>query len=167
MNQEIKIIAFEKAHQHDVDIMMDNIALEFKEPIFSVGSQKIIDVYKLEGNQFWVAMNQDKVIGSIGVIRLTEGNLVLKSMFVDRGFRGQGASSLLLNHVISWGTGNNCKHIFLGTMSQFTAAQKFYEKNAFVQCGPADLPADFVGNTLDTIFYRRCLNDPSINTIAE
>ncbi len=157
LDQKIRVIPFEETHQEDVDIIMENIALEFKAPIFSAGSKKIADIYHLPGHQFWVAFNQDKVIGTIGVIQLAEGNLVLKSMFVSSMYRGQGVSHLLLNNVINWAAENNCIHIFLGTMTQFTAAQRFYEKNEFVKCDPADLPADFAGNALDTIFYQKRL----------
>ncbi len=76
-------------------------------------------------------------------------------MFVDKMFRGQNISHLLLNALLNEAIQNKYKQIYLGTMSQFTAGQRFYEKNGFTKCNYTDLPADFVTNMLDTIFYRK------------
>lgn len=137
--------------------MMEAIALEFKEPIFTTQSKKISDVFELANHRFWVATDGAKVIGTVGMVSLNDENLVLKSMFVDKEVRGQGISDLLLNTVIKQATQDHYKEIYLGTMSQFIAGQRFYEKNGFTTCHRTDLPADFPINTLDTIFYRKHL----------
>lgn len=139
--------------------MMRDIALEFEEPIYSAHSKKIIDVFELPVNKFWVAINNNKVTGTIGLVKLSNENLVLKSMFVDKAFRGQTISNLLLDTLMNWAIQNSCKQIYLGTMSQFIGGQRFYEKNGFVKCHPTDLPHDFVVNTLDTIFYTKQINE--------
>ncbi len=108
-------------------------------------------------NQFWVAIDSNKVVGTIGMVKLTNENIVLKSMFVDKMYRGQGISNLLLETLINWVIQNKYKQIYLGTMTQFTAGQRFYEKNGFVKCNKSELPTDFTINTLDTIFYTKHL----------
>lgn len=138
--------------------MMQAIALEFEKPIFTAHSKKIADVFQLPGHKFWVATADNKVIGTIGLVTLSNDNMVLKSMFVDKAFRGRSVSSLLMQALIDWATEHGCKHVYLGTMQQFTAAQRFYEKNGFTKCNREDLPSDFVANTLDTIFYRKGLS---------
>lgn len=137
--------------------MMESIAREFNEPIFSPQSKKIVDAFELPDNKFWVAINGIKVVGTVGLIKLANENIVLKSMFVDKAFRGQNISGLLLNTLISWAIRNNYKQIYLGTMSQFIAGQRFYEKNGFIKCSQTELPIDFTINKLDTIFYRKHL----------
>lgn len=76
--------------------MMDNIELEFEEPIPSAKSKKIIDIFELSKNRFWTATKGSKIVGTIGLSPLANGNLVLKSMFVDQSQRGLGVSDLLL-----------------------------------------------------------------------
>lgn len=137
--------------------MMGSIALEFKEPIFTEKSKKMIDVYLMSNNKFWVATYSNKVVGTIGIVKLTNENAVLKSMFVDKMYRGQGISNLLLDTLINWAMQNKFRQIYLGTMTQFTAGQRFYEKNGFVKCNKTELPTDFTINTLDTIFYTKYL----------
>ncbi len=137
--------------------MMRSIALEFREPIFTEKSKKIVDIYLMPNNKFWVAIDNDKVVGTIGTVKLTNKNIVLKSMFVDKMYRGQGISNLLLDTLINWAIQNKYKQVYLGTMMQFTAGQRFYEKNKFVKCNKTELPSDFTINTLDTIFYTKHL----------
>jgi N-acetylglutamate synthase-like GNAT family acetyltransferase len=157
MNSKIGILPFQTEHQNDINAMMENIALEFMEPIFTEKSKNIIDVYSMPYNQFWVAIDSNKVVGTIGMVKLTNENIVLKSMFVDKMYRGQGISNLLLETLINWVIQNKYKQIYLGTMTQFTAGQRFYEKNGFVKCNKNELPTDFTINTLDTIFYTKHL----------
>lgn len=157
MNSKIKILPFQTEHQNDINKMMGSITLEFKETIFTEKSKKIIDVYLMPNYKFWVATDSNKVVGTIGIVKLTNGNIVLKSMFVDKMYRGQGISRLLLDTLINWVVQNKYKQIYLGTMTQFTAGQRFYEKNGFVKCNKTELPTDFTINTLDTIFYTKHL----------
>jgi N-acetylglutamate synthase-like GNAT family acetyltransferase len=157
MNPKIKILPFQPKHQNDINNMMGSIALEFTEPIFTEKTKKIIDVYLKPNNKFWVASDGNKVVGTIGIVKLMNKNIVLKSMFVDKMYRGQGISNLLLDTLLNWVVKNKYNQIYLGTMTQFTAGQRFYEKNGFVKCNKAELPADFTINTLDTIFYTKNL----------
>jgi len=157
MNSKIKILPFQTEHQNDINDMMGSIALEFNEPIFTDESKKIVDVYWMPNNKFWVATDSDKVVGTVGIVKLTNDNIVLKSMFVDKMYRGKGVSNLLLDTLINWVIQNKYKQIYLGTMTQFTSGQRFYEKNGFVKCNKTELPTDFTINTLDKIFYTKHL----------
>jgi len=158
LKQEITITSFRAEHQNEINTMMESIALEFDEPIFTTQSKKIAEASKSSNNKFWVATNGFKVVGTIGLIKLLNNNLALKSMFVDKVFRGQGISNLLLDTLINWTFHNNYNQIYLGTMTQFKAAQKFYEKKGFTKCNQTELPTDFVINKLDAIFYTKHLD---------
>lgn len=157
LEHKIQIVPFQSAHQNAVICLMESIALEFKEPIFSSSSKKIIDFFELPNHQFWVALNDSKLVGTIGILKLSNGNMVLKSMFVAKMCRGQGVSSLLLHTAMAFVIQNHSKQIYLGTMNQFTDGQRFYEKNGFVKCKSTDLPTDFTINPLDSIFYTKQL----------
>ena len=157
MKSKIKILPFQTEHQNDINDMMGSIALEFKEPIFTETSKKIIDVYSMPNNKFWVAIDSNIPVGTIGMVKLANENIVLKSMFVDKMYRGQGISNLLLDTLINWTIQNKYRQIYLGTMTQFSAGQRFYEKNGFIECNKTELPTDFILNKLDTIFYTKHL----------
>lgn len=157
MGSNIQILPFQVEHQNDINVMMGSIALEFKESIFTENSKKIIDIFSIPNNQFWVAIDNNKVVGTIGMVILSNQNIVLKSMFVDKMYRGQGVSNLLLKTLVNWAVQNKYKKIFLGTMTQFLAGQRFYEKTGFVRCTKKDLPLDFPINKLDANYYTKYL----------
>lgn len=84
----VAIALFQEAHQSGIDALMQRISLEFEEPFFSDQSQKIATLATLPNHCFWVATHGLQVIGTIGMVKLAQGNIVLKSMFVDQTHRG-------------------------------------------------------------------------------
>ena len=76
-------------------------------------------------------------------------------MFLKKGFRGEkyNIAKKLLQLVIYYAIENNIKEIYLGTMLQFVAAQKFYLKLGFIEITKEQLPPDFPANEQDTLFY--------------
>ena len=79
---------------------------------------------------------------------------MLRKMFLHRNYRGAGIAALLLLHIINWALENDVQAIYLGTMTQFAAAHKFYEKHHFEKIGIELMPEDFPVNPVDSIFYK-------------
>jgi N-acetylglutamate synthase-like GNAT family acetyltransferase len=148
-----------KIHQHKgIDVLMNEIANEFTENIFSPQSKTISEVSLLATDKYWVANRKDTVIGTIGFQMLKKNNIVLKRMFLKKEFRGRGVSKALLDTLINSAIENNFSCIYLGTMTQFKAAQAFYEKNGFAKTLQISLPKDFPINPVDKVFYKKELN---------
>jgi GNAT superfamily N-acetyltransferase len=148
----IEIVPFEEHMQEEVDSLIKAIGDEFKEPISS--SNKVSK--KRVPDKYWVAVHNGKVIGTVAIIVLKNRSGVLKMMFVSKAYRGKqyGVSQLLLQTARNWCRKEKITSIFLGTMNQFKAAHRFYEKNSFTRIERADLPIDFPYNPLDDIFYK-------------
>ncbi len=112
--------------------MIQSIAAEFEQPISSsnMPSPVVLDRY-------WVAIHDKEIVGTIGVLKLAPNSAVLKRMFVQKEYRGKdyGISASLLNQVLVWSSDEGIDTIYLGTMSQFKAAHKFYEKHGFKAIG--------------------------------
>ncbi|WP_020538049.1 GNAT family N-acetyltransferase [Lewinella cohaerens] len=148
----IKVVPFEEDMQEEIDSLVKEIGNEYKEPIFSsaaVAKKRIADKY-------WVATHNSKVIGTVAIIVLENRSGVLKMMFVSKAYRGKhyGVSQLLFQTARNWCREEKITSIFLGTMNQFKAAHRFYEKNNFTRIERANLPLDFPYNPLDDIFYK-------------
>ena len=151
---DIQITPLTNYHKKDVNDLIAEIAKEFSEPISSTsGIAPLID-------NFWVATLEDIVIGTVGLIEIQNKKIILKYMFVKKEFRGKenGAASLLLNTAINWSLRSKASSLLLGTMTQFKAAQKFYEKNGFCRIPKDELPKDFPHNAMDDVFYQRILS---------
>lgn len=155
---EINISPFQFHHQADIDNLMTRIEEEFIDNIFSPQSKTITEVSLLPTDKYWVAYTNDTVVGTIGFSAIKDNNIVLKRMFLSKQFRGQGVSKMLLDTLINFAIDSKVSNIFLGTMSQFKGAQKFYEKHNFTRIPQTLLPIDFPINPVDTIFYKRELN---------
>lgn len=152
----IKIIPYKNAHQNEIDVMMNEIAMEFDEQIFSTRTNETF----VFPHKYWVAIHNSELIGTIGVLVLENNIGVLKNMMLKKEFRGKefGVSKTLLETSSKWCKKNRISKLYLGTMRQFKAAQSFYKKNGFIEIPKSELPTDFFNNPLDTVFFRLDLN---------
>jgi len=150
----IKIEPFAPQYQTGVDKMLDAISNEYAESFFHQHAKKMEEVYFLPERSYWVALADGIVIGSVGIITIN-GYAVLKSLFVNKKFRGNGwlVADRLMRSAIDKAKQMNCMHIYLGTMEQFKAAQRFYEKHGYSRVQINELPLDYSHNVLDTVFY--------------
>jgi N-acetylglutamate synthase-like GNAT family acetyltransferase len=158
--ETITIKSYRPEYQEKINQMMAGIALEFGQAISSPQSAVISEVYYLPGHHFWVAMHNNRVVGTIGVVLFSNGNAVIKRMMVDKEFRGShyNTAQLLLDKSIEWSKHHSVHTIYLGTMDQFKeAAQRFYEKKGFIEITKAELPPDYESNPIDTVYYKLLL----------
>ena len=129
---------------------MDEIASEFDEAI-TTGE---INPETAIPENYWLAIADGKVIGTTAVVPIEDQAVVLKKMMLAKSFRGQGVATALLDKARNWSYENGYRQIFLGTMTQFKAAQRFYEKNGFERLSQTELPESFIHNPLDDVFFR-------------
>lgn len=115
--------------------------------------------YQARGGNFWVAVAEERVVGTIALLDIGNHQAALRKMFVHRDHRGaQGAASRLLETLLDWAREQRVREIFLGTTAAFRAAHRFYEKNGFVEIDRAALPPAFPIMAVDTRFFRRTVH---------
>lgn len=116
---------------------------------------QIEDYYQTGMGNFWVAIDADKVIGTISLLDIGRHQVALRKMFVHRDYRGSkfGVATMLLAELMNWSKDQGVKEIFLGTTAKFIAAHRFYEKNEFIEIEKSDLPNQFPVMEVDTKFY--------------
>ncbi len=114
------------------------------------------DFYRTGDGNFWVALCDGRVVGTIALKDIGHRQAALRKMFVKAGFRGgqYGTARLLLERLLEWARERGVTDIFLGTTDRFTAAHRFYEKNGFVRIPMDGLPENFPVMKIDTVFYR-------------
>ncbi|GLQ33583.1 GNAT family N-acetyltransferase [Litoribrevibacter albus] len=117
----------------------------------------IQDFYITGKGNFWVAVDNDHVVGTISLLDIGDDTVALRKMFVAESHRGKekGVANQLLNTAFDWAEANQLKAIYLGTTSKFLAAHRFYEKNGFSEILKSALPEAFPIMTVDTKFYKR------------
>jgi N-acetylglutamate synthase-like GNAT family acetyltransferase len=117
--------------------------------------------YQAGSGNFWVALADGAVVGTIALKDIGAGAAALRKMFVAPAWRGRekGVARALLGTLLAWARSRNLSIIYLGTTAQFLAAHRFYEKNGFREVPKEALPASFPIMDVDSRFYKYELTD--------
>src|SRR5258705_8607509 len=117
-----RVVEFEDEYQQAViDLILTIQQKEFNLPVTIQDQpdlQHIPSFYKRGNGNFWVALHEGKVVGTIGQIDFVEDEVALRKMFVHRDHRGKenGVAQLLLDELKNWCKRKNVRNIFLGTI---------------------------------------------------
>ncbi len=160
----IKIEIYTEKYKTDIAALILNIQNnEFNVPLTIADQPDLLDIenfyFKKNGN-FWVAVEDEKLIGTIALIDFDNGQAALRKMFVDAAYRGRekAVGQLLMNKLIDWCRQKKINEIYLGTVEQLHAAKKFYVKNGFVKIDKSELPENFPLMQVDTEFFKLRIN---------
>ncbi|MBU9712296.1 GNAT family N-acetyltransferase [Evansella tamaricis] len=142
-----------------VDLILE---IQQKEYNISITKEDQPDLFQIEefyqsGNgNFWVAVLDDKVVGTISLLDIGNKHVALRKMFVKKEYRGKTfqIASLLLNTAINWANDKSITKVYLGTTLQFVAAHRFYEKSGFISIDVSELPENFPILRVDKKFYK-------------
>ena len=146
---EILIEEFTPLYQENILNLIVNI--QQKEFGISITAEdqpdlcNIKNFYQNGKGNFWVALFNNKVIGTISLLDIGYGQAALRKMFVENAYRGKKyqAAHILLYELLNWSIVNEIKEIYLGTTPQFLAAHRFYEKTGFSEITENLLPSAF------------------------
>ena len=142
----IKIKSFQNKYQDSV-IKLIKAILE-GECGFEVSRKKTPDIWSIEkiykkpGGNFWVALFNEDVIGALALKNIGNNRGLMKRLYIQKKYRGQGVASNLLSALLIFSKKQNFKTIYLGTAKKMMIANKFYQKHGFetIQKLPPDLP---------------------------
>jgi len=163
LKPSVDIRAFVAADLQGVfDLILPIQQVEFSIPISADDQPDLSNIesfYQCGKGGFWVAVAEAKIVGTIGLKDIGNGQAALRKMFVAPGSRGKdaGIAALLLDWLVGEATKQGVGEILLGTTAKFLAAHRFYEKNGFTQISAATLPPAFPRMAVDTVFYGRSL----------
>jgi len=119
----------------------------------------IPNFYQQGKGNFWLARDNNQVVGTVSLKDIGNDNVALRKMFVHSDYRGKekGVSQKLMDTAVRWAQEQKVLHIYLGTTPEFLAAHRFYEKNGFAEIGREELPEGFPVMDVDKKFYRLAL----------
>ncbi len=159
----IKICEYKALYQQGVIELILHIQQdEFKIPITINEQPDLMDIenfYQMDGN-FWVALFENDVVGTVAIKNIGNRNAMLRKMFVKEAYRGKDKeiSYRLLSQLLNWASEKHFRTVFLGTTPQFLAAHRFYEKHNFTEVTKDELPEEFPLMDVDKKFYCYQLN---------
>jgi N-acetylglutamate synthase-like GNAT family acetyltransferase len=143
--------------QQIVDLIIPIQQIEFGVPITLADQPDLLDIennYHATGGNFWGALHEGKVVGTIALISIGDNKGVIRKMFVNKDFRGKelGIAQKLLDQLVAYCRANGISDLYLGTVDILKAAIRFYERNGFVTIAKQDLPATFPIMSADNVF---------------
>jgi N-acetylglutamate synthase-like GNAT family acetyltransferase len=159
----IKIVPFSSRYAKGVvDAILPIQQQEFEIPISLEAQPDLQDIsafYQKGSGNFWVALADGEVVGTVALVDIGMSQVALRKMFVNSSYRGaeHSVAKRLLETLLQWCHEHGVKEIYLGTTSKFLAAHRFYEKNAFREIDHSQLPSSFPVMVVDTKFYSRAL----------
>ncbi|MGM0168528.1 hypothetical protein IGI39_004283 [Enterococcus sp. AZ135] len=159
---EVTIVPFEEKYtQEVVDLILPIQREEFNIDI-SIEDQPDLLIIKKEyidtGGNFWVALADNKVVGTIALVKLENHCGAIKKMFAAKAFRGEKrVGKKLLDTLVSYCKAQGYERLYLGTVDVLKAAQKFYKKNDFELIDKTEMPKDYHLMDVDTVFFMRDL----------
>ena len=81
----IKVDQYNKEDQGKMKSLIEEISQEFDKPISSLNSSSKTNTI----DKLWLAKKNGALLRTIGTLRLTDNNGILKSVFVKKEFRGE------------------------------------------------------------------------------
>lgn len=159
----ISIVPFSKEYQDQVIALI--LSIQREEFHISISSKDqpdlntIPEYYQIGTGNFWIALVNDSVVGTVALLDIGNAQVALRKMFVAAPYRGSlhGIAQQLFNTAVIWAQKKGVNSIFLGTTAQFKAAHRFYEKHGFIEISRKHLPPAFPVMAVDSKFYRLVL----------
>lgn len=118
-------------------------------PPVTVGDQPellhIRKEYMSEGGNFWVAEEDGRIAGSIGLMNCGDGIAVLKKFFTYEKYRSSPyhLGRRLYSRLLEFAKSSGIKMLILDTPKNTERAHKFYEASGFKSIEESQLPVVF------------------------
>ena len=148
-----------KYREEVIALILDIQQREFGVPITRENQPDLSAIpqfYQQGTGNFWVALCDGKVVGTIALLDIGNRQAALRKLFTHAAYRGTGHNTgkMLWLKVKEWAAARKLTEIYLGTTEKFLAAHRFYEKNGFNEISRAELPAAFPVMSVDKKFYQ-------------
>ena len=155
----ISIIQFEDRYTQDVIDLVLHFQNDGTRPFVTVNDQpdllNIKESYIDAGGEFWIAIDNDELIGSIGIMPCSKEIAVLKKFFVYEDYQGEPfhLGQKLYAALLCFAKEKGFTTILLDTPHNTVRAHKFYEKAGFKKVNENELPLKFSHPYKDCDFF--------------
>jgi GNAT superfamily N-acetyltransferase len=141
-----------------IDLILPIQQVEHNIPVTLADQPDLQDVegfYQHGGGQFWGAVDQEQLLGTIALISIGHNAGAIRKMFVKKEYRGKELSlaQQLLETLVHYCREQGIRDVYLGTVHVLKAAIRFYERNGFSRIAKADLPSYFPLMPADNLFF--------------
>lgn len=155
----ISITQFEEQYTQAVIDLVLHFQNDGTRPPVSVEDQpdllNIQEAYMEAGGNFWIAIEKNQWLGSIGIMPCSDTVAVLKKFFVYEKYQGEPfhLGRRLYAFLLQFAKEKGFRTLLLDTPRNTVRAHKFYEKAGFQKVQESDLPCHFSHPYQDCDFF--------------
>lgn len=160
----ITIIPFEESYTQDVIDLVLHFQNDGSRPLVTVADQPdllhIRDSYLRAGGNFWLAVDDGKLAGSIGMLPYGAEIAILKKFFVYEPYQGHPIhlGQQLYAAFLQFAREQGFHTILLDTPKNTVRAHRFYEVAGFQKVTKQELPVSYHHPYADVDCDFFCLN---------
>lgn len=125
-----------------------NLSLEEQPDLLDIAAS-----YQRDGGEFWLALEDESVIGTIGLMLKEDNCAIMKKFFVKREFRSQKIGLKLYLELLAYAKAVSVRHVILDTPSVAHTSHVFYERAGFRKVSKDELPIPYTYPDRDSILY--------------
>jgi DNA-binding MarR family transcriptional regulator/GNAT superfamily N-acetyltransferase len=118
-------------YRHGIIYASENQLDETFEAYVAKYMAEFLENYDSNKEHLWVVEKDNRIIGSIAIVKVDEDIAQLRWFLVDPHERRKGIGTKIINEAISFCKNKGFKKIVLGTISELKNARKIYEQMGF------------------------------------
>jgi len=115
-----------------------NLSLEKQPDLLDIKAN-----YLDSGGCFWIAVEDNEVIGTIALMNMGGGHGLLKKFFVRENHRGKGVGLALYGELKRFAETHGFRDIMLDTPTVAKRSHSFYERAGFVRIDKTQAPFEY------------------------
>lgn len=140
----LRLRAATRADSEPARELISQVLAEYGLQLSSDGSDSDLDdlvaSYADAGGCFDLLVDdEDRLVGTVGLLPLSETQLELRKMYLHPAARGQGHGRRLLEHALNWARQHGYRELCLETASALTEAIALYRAYGFERYTPPHL----------------------------
>lgn len=105
--------------------------------------KNIAGYYQTGGGQFWIAVENERVVGTIGLMPADNNCGILKKFFVRKEYRSKKLGLALYQKLLEYAETKGIHTLILDTTSVAVQSHKFYEKAGFKRISKNELSTEY------------------------
>ena len=109
--------------------------------------------YQEAGGEFWLALEDGRVIGTLALMLRENHCAVMKKFFVDAHYRAKKVGLALYRTLLNYAQAHGVQTIILDTPSVAQASHRFYERAGFRRITRAALPIPYTYPDRGSLLY--------------
>lgn len=159
---EIKI--YENQYRDEIIALVLHCQNDGTRPLVTVNDQpELLDIqssYFAGGGYFWIAVEQGRLAGTIGLMNYDHGVGIVKKFFVYEQYRSSPThlGQQLYAQLLDYAKNHGFKVLILDTPNNAYRAQNFYTKAGFSRITKEHLPVQYDYPYEDSYFYQLMLS---------